>query len=135
MQQNPKLQQLYLELQLITAQIREQEKQMQALESQLVDMAVSKQSLQEFSSAEKGKEILVPVTNGIFAKATLQENKELLVNIGSGIVVKKTIKDSVNIIEKQFIEMQKIQRQLLDNITEMSVKAQDIEKEINKLVK
>ena len=135
MDQKPEVQRMYLELQMITAQIKDNENQMQQLEEQLVGIALSKQSLEDFSSVKKDREILVPITNGVFAKARLEENNELLVNVGTGVVVKKTVEDSKKIIEKQFVEIQKMQRQLLSKVSELSVKAQRIEREISKLVK
>ena len=135
MDQKPEVQRMYLELQMITAQIKDNENQMQQLEEQLVGIALSKQSLEDFSSVKKDREILVPITNGVFAKARLEENNELLVNVGTGVVVKKTVEDSKKIIEKQFVEIQKMQRQLLSKVSELGVKAQKIEGEISKLVK
>ena len=123
MKNQQKMQQMYLELQLLTAQIREQEKQLQMLESQLMEIAVSKQSVEEFSKAKTGKEILFPVSTGVFAKGELKDNKELLVNIGSNTIVKKTVEETKKIIDKQFVEIQKVQRQILESITKLSQKA------------
>ncbi len=133
--QKDQLQQKYLELQLITAQIREQQKQMQLLENQLVELANSKKTLDEFENIREGSNILVPISPGIFAKATLKNNKELIVNVGAAVTVKKTVEDTKKLIEKQFIEIQKIQKEVFENIQNLNSQAEKIEKEISQLAK
>lgn len=120
---------------MMTAQIREQQKQIQLLETQLIELAASKKSLDDFENIKKGNELMVPVSPGIFAKAVLQDNKELLVNVGASVAVKKTVADTKKLLEKQFIEIQKMQREFLGNIQKLDSQAGKIEEEISLLTK
>src|SRR3989338_1923538 len=83
------LQAKYSELQLLAQQIKQVQKQIQAVDNQMGEAAIITQSLEDFAALDPGAEILVPVCNGIFAKATLVENKQVLVNVGSDTVVQK----------------------------------------------
>jgi len=133
--QQENIQQKYFEMQMITSQIKEQQKQMQLVENQLIELAIFKKSLDDFEKVQKGTEIKIPLCPGIFAEAELKNNKELLVNIGVSVVVKKTIDETKKIIEKQFVEIQKIQRKSIENIQQLNLKADKIERELSLLSK
>jgi len=134
-QQQENIQQKYFEMQMIASQIKEQQKQMQLLENQLIELATSKKSLDDFEKVKEGNAIRVPLCPGIFAEAELKNNKELLVNIGASVIVKKTVYEAKKIIESQFTEIQKIQKQSIENIQKLNSQAQKIEREISLLSK
>jgi len=108
------LQKKYLEFQLLDQQLKQTQKQAQLLEEQLVEIVYTQQSLEELKDVKPGSEILVPVSNGMFAKATLTDSHELIVNVGSGAAVPKTIEAAQQMLAKQLDEVQKVRVQLAE---------------------
>ena len=64
-----KLQKLYVEFQVLNNSIKQLEKQNEALETQLMELMVTNQSLDDMKKVESGTEILVPISSGIYVKA------------------------------------------------------------------
>lgn len=129
-EKNDKLRELKLKYQILAEQARDLEKQNEFLSSQAMDMAVSIQSIDELNSAEKGAEILVPLSSGVYIKANLADTKELLVNVGGNTVVRKTSHDTKSMIEEQIVEVRKLQEQLAANLNGIAAKIQYVESQI-----
>lgn len=125
-----KLQQKYLELQLIDQRIRNVQKQLQALDSQIIELVITKQSLDELGDVEIGSETLSPMASGIFIKADIKDKDELIVNVGSNVAVSKSRDEVKELISKQLDEVKKIQGELLAELQRLAVEAQKIESEL-----
>ena len=126
-----KLQEQHLKLQFLYEQIKEIEKQTQLFNNQIVELTSTIQSLDDFKNLEEGTEILVPINQGMYAKAELKNNKELSVNVGSNVSVKKNVEDTKKLINNQIEEIKKIQQQMILNLQKLSSQAGLIEEEIN----
>ena len=125
-----KLQQKYIEMQILDQQMKQIQQQIQLIESQLVEVENTKQALNDLQKTNAGSEILAPISNGIFLKATLADNQKLRVNVGSGTVVEKTIPEVISIIEEQEEEIKKAYGQLTAEIQKLSIKALAMEEEL-----
>lgn len=129
------LKEKYTELRLIDQQIRQIQKQLQELENQVLEIMYVQQSLDDLKEVKVGKEILVPVSNGIFAKAALKENNELLVNVGANTVVSKDVDSVKKMLEENINEIKKLETRFLQDLQQLSMRATGIEKEMSTLVK
>ena len=125
-----KLQQKYIEMQIMDQQMKQIQQQIQLIESQLVEVENTKQALNDLQKTNNGSEILAPISNGIFLKATLTDNQKLRVNVGSGTVVEKTIPEVMDIIEEQEGEIKKAYGQLTAEMQKLSTKALAMEEEL-----
>jgi prefoldin alpha subunit len=128
-----KLQEFHLKLQFLYEQIKEIEKQNQIFNNQVAELTLTAQSLDDFKNIKERTEILVPLNQGIYAKAELKNNKELLVNVGSNVSVKKNIEDTKKLITDQVEEIKKLQQQMALNLQKLTSQAGLIEEEINKI--
>lgn len=90
--------------------------------------------MDEIKKVKQGSEILVPLSSGIFAKASLKDNDGLLVNVGANTIVKKSVSDTKKLIEKQSSEVRKLQEQMLEQLQKAAAAAESSEKELQKLV-
>lgn len=133
MDKKEELQENYLKLQFLNEQIKEIEKQAQLFSNQIVELTLTAQSLDDFKNIKEGTEILVPVNQGMYAKAELKNNKDLLVNVGSDVSVKKNIEDTKKLITNQIEKVKEIQQQMVLNLQKLTSQASLIEKEINSL--
>ena len=128
------MQKKYMEYNLLDQKIKELQEKMEIVEQQLGEINNGLQTLEEFSNITDNKEILVPINNGIFAKATIKKEDKVLVNIGSSVVVDKTITETKALIEKQHEELAKIKQKITENITKLVNRAGTLEKELNEIM-
>lgn len=129
------LQQKYLEMRLIEQQIKQVQQQAQQVDQQVVELNNIKSTLDDFAKTKIGSEILVPISPGIFVKGELKDNKELTVNVGENTAVKKDIPETKKLIDDQLKEMENAHGQILQNLQELVLQAQLIEKDLEKLFK
>lgn len=127
------LQEKYLELQLISNQINQIQKQAQLLDNQLSELDSVNLGLSDFGEIEKGTEILVPLSSGIYAKAELKDNKDLVVNVGSNVFIRKDIPNTKKIINAQLDEIRKLREQMVTDIKRLIIRAGAIEEEISRI--
>lgn len=115
-------------------QINQVQKQIQALNNQLVELELVNKGLDDFKETKAGTGILVSLSPGIYARAELKNNEDLIVNIGANVVVKKKIPDTKKLIDNQINEIKKIREQMTGDIQKLILKASSVEKEINSIV-
>lgn len=123
-------QQKYIELQLIDQQIRNIQKQLQIVDQQIIELVMTRQSLEELKDVKVNSSTLAPIASGIFIKADIKDKNELIVNVGSNVAVKKKREEVKEMIIKQLDDVKKIQTDLLVNLQKLSLSAQEIEKEL-----
>lgn len=123
-----KIQQNYMEMQMINQQMKQIQQQIQMIEAQLIEVETTKQALKDLEKTETGAETLAPISSGIFLKTTLVDNKKLKVNVGSGVVVEKTILEVIKIIKEQEEEIRNTHSNLAVEMQKLSTKALEIEK-------
>ena len=129
-----KAQELFMEFQALEQHIKQLQKQLEMITSQLVDLTVTNNSLDEFAKIDTKKEIFVPLNSGIFAKASIIDTKELLVNVGANVVVKKDVQSTKKLISKQIAEIRNVQKRMVDELEKMTSHAAELEGKIQKLV-
>lgn len=129
---NEETQQKYALLQMIDQQVKQTQRQIKSLRNQQEDLLGSMQALNDIAIAEIGSEILVPVTNGIFVRAILQEKETVTVNIGAQVAVQKTILGAKHLLEEQFKEVENVLTQLIHDAQELAAQGQHLEQELVK---
>lgn len=129
-----KAQEAYLEYQALDQHIKQLQKQLEALTSQLMEMSATSMSLEEFEKIKIGREVFIPLSSGIFAKASVKDNSELLVNVGANVVVKKDVISTKKLINKQIEEMKKLHGRMLEDLEKMANRAAHIEAQLQNLV-
>ena len=128
-----KVQQLYIEFQVVNQQLQELQKQIQQIEESIQELQESKKGLEEVSKQESGKEILVPIVSGIFAKAEIKNSKDLIVNVGANTAVEKSIDQVQTLLDQQLKNMQETQHTFIDNMQQLSVKAKELETKLKSM--
>lgn len=123
-----------MELQLLDQQMKHVQKQVEAIERQAMELDDVQQSLDELGSSKQGADMFVPITNGIFLKARLEDNKKLAVNVGSNTVVSKDIPSTKAMLAEQAMEMRKFQTELVEQFEKMSERAAALQSELQKIM-
>lgn len=130
MVEDKNLQEKYLMLQLIDAQIKEIEQELQAIKNKNAELIKLKDSLESLKDVKESSKGYSPLGLGIFVESKITNIKEVLVNVGSNIIVKKDIKSAKELLENQLSQTEEIILKLEQNIQTLSAKAQEIEKEL-----
>ena len=129
-----KAQEVYMEFQVLEQRIKQMQQQLEALTNHLIELNTTSNSLEEFRKIKDEKEVFVPLSSGIFAKASIKDTSELLVNVGASVVVKKDIASTKTIIHNQIEEIKKIQKQMIDNLEKMTNHAAQLEMQLQSLI-
>ncbi|HJN57280.1 MAG: prefoldin subunit alpha [Candidatus Woesearchaeota archaeon] len=127
------LQKLYLEFQMLDQHIKQLEKQNTVLNSQLTELIITNQGLEDMKKVKKDTEILVPLSSGIYAKAELKDSNNFIVNVGSNLTVVKDLTSTKKLIETQVDELKKLQENTITELQKYTTKAAMLETEINKI--
>ena len=129
-----KVQEMYMEFQVLEQHIRQLQKQLEAVTQQLIELTVTSNSLDEFNKIKPGKEIFVPLSSGIFAKASIKDTSELLVNVGVNAVVQKDVASTKKLIQRQMEEIKRIQEQMVDELEKLTRHAAQLEMQLQSMV-
>lgn len=132
MMDEEKVKELYYQMEHYQKQIKQVRKQLENLNKKESEVNHIKESLNDLAES-KQKEILVPINNGIFFKANIEDKQKLLVNVGSDIVVEKSIPDTIAMMDAQLQEILKYQTQMEAEYSELVTKTNMIETEFKKL--
>ncbi|MBI2651428.1 prefoldin subunit alpha [Candidatus Woesearchaeota archaeon] len=132
-EQEEKLQKKYLKFQMMEQYIRQLEKQRAVLNNQLIELIAASQSLEEIEKVDNGREILVPISNGIYAKADIKDNKSFIVTVGANVVTVKDINAVKKLVESQMEEMRKMLENLAKELEDYTAKASVLEQEIQEI--
>ncbi len=120
---------------MVGQQMQSVQKQLQLMKQHLVELDAAAQAIEDLSKIEKGTEILMPVTSGIFVKGELKDSKNLIVNVGAGTAVTKTAEDSKKLLEEQKQHINKAEMQMNLELQRLSQTAAASEKELAELSK
>lgn len=129
-QEQEEKQSKYLEYQLYIKKIQELKEYLEALEAHFLELKKLENSLDEINFYRKGKEILVPLGQGVFFKGKIEDTSNVLVNVGSGVVVERDKDGAKELILKQIEEIEKVIADVRENFSDLVNKANDVEKKL-----
>lgn len=120
------------DLQLADKQLEQLKEHLERMDNQLSQVAAMRTSLEEFKELEGNEELMVPIANGVFAKAVLKSKEQVRVNVGNGVVVNKTIDQAIALITTQIEQMAAYREQMLDQFNSLIQKAEGLAKELQR---
>ena len=123
------IQQKYFEMQMLNHQATQIKKQMQTIDQQMQELSVAMESIDAIQESTE-TEILVPISSGVFLKASIQDKEKLLVSVGSNITVPKSFEDTKSILENNILEIGKYKDQMKELMDRIAEKQELIQKEM-----
>ncbi|MBW3019754.1 prefoldin subunit alpha [Candidatus Woesearchaeota archaeon] len=102
----------YIKYQMMNQQMMQLQRQLEELTAQKEELNFIISSLKEFQSSKGEKELLAPISPGIFVKAKVEEYDSFLVHVGNGVVVNKSTDEAIKLVEKQIVEFEKFIEEL-----------------------
>ena len=129
-----KLQQNYMMFQKLQEQMKQLQENTEQINNKIEEVRKVISDVSEISALEKGTEILVPVSNGIFITAKTEDTKNFKVNVGAKTVVTKDKEGVKKLLLTQKDELLQVQLQLSKDQVEVEAQAMRIQEEMKKLV-
>jgi prefoldin alpha subunit len=125
----------YAELQLIDGKMRQIEAQIDAVSDRLGQISEVQNYLDDLKNVKLGSDALVPLSEGIFVKASIKDNENLLVNVGSGICVGKSVDGTKELLNDRISELSGHRARLVAEIEAQAMQAEKLEAELLKMPK
>lgn len=129
-----KAQEMYMEFQVIEQHIKQMQGQLEMVTGQLMELNATSGSLDEFKKISPGREIFVPLSAGIFAKASIKDTSELLVNVGANTAVKKDVDSTKKLIQSQIEEVKSMQTRIINELEKLTGHASQLEMKLQSMV-
>ena len=127
------MRQKYMELQMAAQQVGQLQSQLEALQAKSQELMKNIENVAEMK--ERGSaEMLVPIVDGIFAKARTEDTGQVYVNVGAGVAVKKTIEQAGEMLKEKEAEMQRYRKEVLEELEKKSEEARMIEQSFEHLM-
>lgn len=129
------LQQKYMEVHMLTQQIKQIQNQLQTIDSQLEELDNTVENVENLKDTKEGTELFVSISPGIFAKAKIADTKNLLLNVGAGTGIEKSIPDTVALIRDQIKEISGYRQRMVHQLELMTTRSAELEMEMDELGK
>ena len=126
-QKNEDNQELMIELKTLDEELKKLNTHLDNMDNQMGELEISKQIINKFSELNKGDELRVPLTSGIYVKAQILDTKNLMINVGSNITVEKTPKQVTKILDGQLTELSKYRDQLVGQMKVLINRIEEIQ--------
>ena len=104
-------------LQSTATELQRLQHYLQALEEQTMEVAKALESIEQIQQEKEGTQAYVPLTNGIYIKAKLEDTKEFLINAGNNIITAHTPQEAAKLLQEQQAELEKAQEQLSERFS------------------
>ena len=123
----------YMELQMLEQHTKRVQQQLDMLQKQADELLNTKNHLTEIGAIANGKDILIPLAGGIFAKGTITNTYSLLVNVGADVVLEKPVADVQRIIDEQITDIRAIETELNTQLEHVSTQSEKLTEDLRAL--
>ena len=129
------LQQKYMEVHMLSQQIKQIQQQLQTIDAQLEELDKTAESVNAVKEIKEGTEIFVSLSPGIFVKAKIADTNNLLLNVGVGTGVERPAKDTVELIRSQVTEISEYRENMVEQLELLTRKSAELEKDLQEIGK
>ncbi|MEM0494707.1 MAG: prefoldin subunit alpha [Thermofilum sp.] len=83
-------------------------------------------TLRNVSALESAKEVLIPLSAGVYMKALVNKQEKFLVNIGSNILVEKNLEETIETLNKRREELTQLINRRVEELNSIIARAQQL---------
>ena len=110
------------------AQIAEElQKEITLTQSLVAEVDAAVLALKNINALEDAKEILVPVSSGVYIRANLKKQEKFLVAIARDIFVEKSFEEALDFLNKRKEELTQIIQRRIDDLNKIVSRIREIE--------
>lgn len=125
-QAKPSREQLAAEYSMLAQLAEEMQKEIALVQNMIAEIDNASQTLKHIGELEDEKEILIPVSSNVYAKAKMKKQEKFLVLIGSNILVEKTLEETLEFMKKQREELQNLLNKRLEDLKKVAGRIEEI---------
>jgi prefoldin alpha subunit len=93
--------------------------ELETLQSYLIDLTRSKQTLEGLKAEKKADETLIQLGSGVLMRVKPLNKNKVLLNIGAGVVVEKKIGEAIKEVETKITQAEKRQTEVADQLNQV----------------
>ena len=134
-QNQQEMQEKFMMFQMLHKQIEQIQQHIEMMNQQKVELEISKNALETLGDTDVGTDVLAPVANGIFMKATLSDNQKLVVNVGSNVTTEKTVQEVIGLLGEQDQKVTDKIAEASQLLEQMQEQAMDVFKQVEAIEK
>jgi len=112
---------------LLTQLAEELQKEISLAQNLLVEVDSTVATLKNISSLGDSREILIPISTGVYARATINRQDKFLVSIGSNILVEKDLNDTLEFLKQRRNELQQLIERRVDELNKILQRLQQLQ--------
>jgi len=112
---------------LLTQLAEELQKEISLAQNLLVEVDATVATLKNISSLGDSREILIPVSTGVYARAIINRQDKFLVSIGSNILVEKDLNDTLEFLKQRRDELQQLIERRVDELNKILQRLQQLQ--------
>ncbi|RME53719.1 prefoldin subunit alpha [Candidatus Woesearchaeota archaeon] len=129
-QKGTRLEEAYVELNILQQQIDHVQKYLEYAEEQLRNINNTIAAIATFAKQKKGTPAKAPLANGIFFSCNIEDTKHLFVNVGNDIVVKKTPQECISLFTAHKEELEQTTQEAFAQLSKLIQKMEDVKAKI-----
>jgi len=112
---------------LLTQLAEELQKEISLAQNLLVEVDATVATLKNISSLGDSREILIPISTGVYARAIINRQDKFLVSIGSNILVEKDLNDTLEFLKRRRDELQQLIERRVDELNKILQRLQQLQ--------
>ncbi len=124
-----KLRELMMEMQFLAQQLGQLQQQVEMFQDRINQISVLKQGIDDVKKNDGG-DVLLPISDGIFAKGTISNKESLIVNVGADVMVEKTFDETKTMLDERSVDMNTAVDEINKKIEELRNRGKEIEGEM-----
>ena len=121
-----KLRELTTEIELLQNQSNVHNQNIEILTVSISEMRQSIDTLEEIKKTEPGREILMPLGTGSFAKAEIKDNSRVIIGVGGGFSIEKDVDEAKAIVDKRIQDTESAVQNTRERLSEISGRLEDL---------
>jgi len=110
------------------------QKNIKLVDQNLLELMMTKNTLEEMKGAEKNSEVLFPVGADSFVKAVIPNPGKAIVNVGASVVVEKGAEEALKEIEERIKELEKLKAEQVANFEKSISRLKELDPSIRQIV-
>jgi len=124
------MQQYYVQMQMLDAQSKEIQAELQNLEMRNADIMQLKENVSKMQEVDKNSNSYSPMGMGFYLNSEIKQTNNILVNVGAGVMIHKSVEDATKLLEEQEGKTAEAITALSQNLQFMAMQMQAIQKKL-----
>uniref|UniRef100_A0A7C1P1G9 Prefoldin subunit alpha n=1 Tax=Thermofilum pendens TaxID=2269 RepID=A0A7C1P1G9_THEPE len=111
---------------VLTQLAEEIQREISLAQSLITEIDSTVVTLKNIGLLEEAKEVLVPLSAGVYVKAIINKQEKFLVNIGSNILVEKTLEETLSMLNQRREELAQLVNKRVEELNAIISRAQQL---------